>query len=1003
MRSNPQPDTDGVHFNTFPPSLTNKNGKRSVKTTASGVPRRCVFGTKVRLDITEIGRKQRGGQSTWTPVTAAAAAQVCLELFTVIYICIPIFHLRAIFLSFPGTQVKNNDGAVIGARDMCDQCFSNDYVTYDGLRVVKPVHGFECKAAAIDVKCRCTNPECPGFQEVLRKHAERNNMTLRSVSQRLYIKQNKLHYSFSNMSPILLKKYPPSIRCEYQLYNRTLGMITLRLRRSLFEQASEADTHQHLSRRYHDHWSNNNLHSYMTILRECPESERVFFEVPPKRAPKALLPMSLKLMGNLNDYFWVEEDRARIVRMIQANVPEKVFTIDCTFEVARLADDNTNAAVVVCNEKQLVCFFAFVDKESSEAYKLLLALIKARYSRRGMDVPNLVFIDDRCCNDGDVLKSVFVDAGLTERCPHKDFLHAMLLGTKTMRPANMTGIAAARALLVQITQDLFFHPGRSDSEMVTLYQIYILVHDDALVSEVKEEQRVADTIRIMRFVMKSKHHSNKNITTPRAAIVKIRSSKTYNKNFRKHKRTKEDQYKRTKDWIEEIEAGTTTRVKVTTKAMRPSNDHSTGYTDFLKRQLPHFRKGCHASRLNFEDQYILIPPTTLGGLPQYAVVETQAPTEAKNRTFGDISRGTSSMRNTALERRAGIQLLIDQTNRRIKLGYDNDKHYLDLLFEDRNEEIEELFAGRAGAWQRENVLFPDEELEPMFFDYQGERAKDKYVQMVEKMLEEKEKNTTSSSFPSSSSGSAGRRVSVSPTEETDLSVPSSTSSIFATSSSIKSASSSFTKYRNKNLTLDNPLHTPSRPKTLEDVTGKYPSSQWTNDQTAFVVASLVNLRSTNGTAASKRLQVQFEWCQRAMDPNNEFFSMDKIPMVEEIRLFSEAQGQNYEQLSVSASVQHDTKVKQETKPRPYVLFHSNDEKSSDINYLLFPLKDADKREGTTGITNRRMMAYSTALNVTGRSAKRREKLQDLIVSAKGEGIERPGDIDWSTWSYQSYN
>jgi hypothetical protein len=50
-----------------------------------------------------------------------------------------------------------------------------------------------------------------------------------------------------------------------------------------------------------------------------------------------------------------------------------------------------------------------------------------------------------------------------------------------------------------------------------------------------------------------------------------------------------------------------------------------------------------------------------------------------------------------------------------------------------------------------------------------------------------------------------------------------------------------------------------------------------------------------------------------------------------------------------------------------------------------------------------MMAYSTALNVTGRSAKRREKLQDLIVSAKGEGIERPGDIDWSTWSYQSYN
>ena len=85
-----------------------------------------------------------------------------------------------------------------------------------------------------------------------------------------------------------------------------------------------------------------------------------------------------------------------------------------------------------------------------------------------------------------------------------------------------------------------------------------------------------------------------------------------------------------------------------------------------------------------------------------------------------------------------------------------------------------------------------------------------------------------------------------------------------------------------------------------------------------------------------------------------------------------------------------------------MLFHSNDEKSSDINYLSFPLKDADKNDGTTGITNRRMMAYSTALNITGRSGKRRERLQSLIVSAKGAGIERPSNIDWSTWIYQSY-
>jgi len=99
-------------------------------------------------------------------------------------------------------------------------------------------------------------------------------------------------------------------------------------------------------------------------------------------------------------------------------------------------------------------------------------------------VPDLVVIDDRCCNAGDILKSVFVKCGLSSRCPHKDFLHTMLLATVTMRPANMKGIAAARALLVQITRDLFFFPGRTVSEMVTLFAKYASVADELLVSEV---------------------------------------------------------------------------------------------------------------------------------------------------------------------------------------------------------------------------------------------------------------------------------------------------------------------------------------------------------------------------------------------------------------------------------------------------------------------------------------------------------------------------------------
>lgn len=160
------------------------------------------------------------------------------------YVCIPVFHLRSIFLAFPGTQVKHSTGLAIGARDICDRCLSNKYVAYKTLRVIKPVHGFQCKAAAIDVKCSCTNPNCPGLKEVLVKIATKRNIKLESVSQATYIKQNKLHYSFSNMSPNLLKRYPPSVRCEYQLFNRSLGMITLQLRRSLFEKASESDAHK---------------------------------------------------------------------------------------------------------------------------------------------------------------------------------------------------------------------------------------------------------------------------------------------------------------------------------------------------------------------------------------------------------------------------------------------------------------------------------------------------------------------------------------------------------------------------------------------------------------------------------------------------------------------------------------------------------------------------------------------------------------------------------------
>ena len=170
------------------------------------------------------------------------------------------------------------------------------------------------------------------------------------------------------------------------------------------------------------------------------------------------------------------------------------------------------------------------------------------------------------------------------------------------------------------------------------------------------------------------------------------------------------------------------------------------------------------------------------------------------------------------------------------------------------------------------------------------------------------------------------------------------------------------------------MHTPSRPNTMETVTGRYPSTQWSQQQIAFVIAQLINLRSAKGSAASKREQVQLAWCKKAMNANDEEFSLDKIPSVEEITRFSEEQGQTYTMLSLANLSEEDIKIKPETEPIKDVLFHSNDAKKSDPNYLKFPLHDADKTTGTTangGITNRRMMAYSVALGVTGKRNKRR--------------------------------
>ena len=83
-------------------------------------------------------------------------------------------------LEFPATQVKAGN-EIVGVRDMCDVCFSNDNVAYEALRVRGPVHDFESKAFAIDIKCTCTNPKCPALIKEAEKKAKSTGLLITDV------------------------------------------------------------------------------------------------------------------------------------------------------------------------------------------------------------------------------------------------------------------------------------------------------------------------------------------------------------------------------------------------------------------------------------------------------------------------------------------------------------------------------------------------------------------------------------------------------------------------------------------------------------------------------------------------------------------------------------------------------------------------------------------------------------------------------------------------------
>jgi len=150
---------------------------------------------------------------------------------------------------------------------------------------------------------------------------------------------------------------------------------------------------------------------------------------------------------------------------------------------------------------------------------------------------------------------------------------------------------------------------------------------------------------------------------------------------------------------------------------------------------------------------------------------------------------------------------------------------------------------------------------------------------------------------------------------------------------------------------------------------------------------------------------------RVLDVNNNEFQMYQLPTQEDIKEFSEhmALKRDHSEMALLSS-SSSSSVKKSTVARTKQQYHSNDAKSSDVMYLSFPLMDADQRienvddaDASTGITNRKMWAYGDALGVKGKRKVRRQRLQQMVVDAKGAGIPRPENgTDWSTWVPSSY-
>ena len=331
MRSNPQPDTDGVHFNTFPPSLTitkavasnpTSGGKRSVTKSSHDL---IAFGNlPVRMEIDVMAQAleiiSTNASGGLTVEIGKAVHDFILTTPRDVYNCLPELQMRAALLKCPCTQVKDEKGNVVGVRAPCPCCETNEHVTYDKLRA-RPLDNNEYKSVFVDVRCECTNPGCEEVKKAVAKANMKANVATSSSSSA------KACFSFSNVNDKLIHQlYPVVASTKYPFIERSLGAVHTRLRWSFLLCSSEM--HTKLVARYQDFYRDNTLPIYLELVQKYDTNQRRAFPVPSKVAPS---PMGIGQMKAFFKEQWVGNDRKMIVRL---NKPFPIYFVDdrcCNF------------------------------------------------------------------------------------------------------------------------------------------------------------------------------------------------------------------------------------------------------------------------------------------------------------------------------------------------------------------------------------------------------------------------------------------------------------------------------------------------------------------------------------------------------------------------------------------------------------------------------------------------------------------------------------------------